>query len=339
MQYYYLVAGLTEYPFDLEAAAAGTLRVDVPEVKRKIMEELTPADRRAVELLYAYYDILNIVGYVKRTKLPFNVLGNLSRRDVALLVDRTVETEGGEIATLLPEELAAREAELTVPGAVRAVVGRYRDTMSGMAGMVEAEELAPLSVDDLERELFGSFYRACEGRLEGLSLLHGRTQVPEFLRRWAEYDRMTRNLVAAYKGWQLGWPEEVKARMIVEEDAELREAFVNGQASDFGMRERFPYTEEVLQVLETEDFVERERRMDALRARMADDLAENDYFGVGRIMDYLIRLNILYRWTALEAGHGREEFRELVTRLTDAKVIDGEVKEHFETEDARAAQL
>ena len=280
MQYYYLVAGLTEYPFDIEAAAAGGLKIDVPEIKRTILGELAPADRRAVELLYTYYDILNIVGYVKRTGLPFNVLGNLSHKEVALLVDRTVEGEGE--GTLLPEELAAREEELAVPAAIRAVVERFR------GGQAEegAGELAPLSVEDLERELFLNFYRVCEGTAR-----------------------------------QLGWPAEVRARMIVEERQELREAYVSGLAQDFGMRDRFPYTEEVLQVLETEDFVERERRMDALRVRMADDLAEQDYFGGGRGMDYLIRLNILYRWTALEAGRGREEFRELVAGLTEAEAI------------------
>ncbi len=315
MQYYYLVAGLAEYPFDIEAAAAGGLKIDVPEIKRTILGELAPADRRAVELLYTYYDILNIVGYVKRTGLPFNVLGNLSHKEVALLVDRTVEGEGE--GTLLPEELAAREEELAVPAAIRAVVERFR------GGQAEegAGELAPLSVEDLERELFLNFYRVCEGTAEGSGWFGLVARLPEFLRRWAEYDRTVRNIVAAYKARQLGWPAEVRARMIVEERQELREAYVSGLAQDFGMRDRFPYTEEVLQVLETEDFVERERRMDALRVRMADDLAEQDYFGVGRVMDYLIRLNILYRWTALEAGRGREEFRELVAGLTEAEAI------------------
>lgn len=327
MQYYYLVAGLAEYPFDIEAAAAGGLKIDVPEIKRTILAELAPADRRAVGLLYTYYDILNIVGYVKRTGLPFNVLGNLSHSEVALLVDRTVEGEAE--GTLLPEEMAAREAELAVPGPVRAVVERFREGALAEEG---AGELAPLNVDDLERELFLNFYRVCEGTAQGSGWIGLVAPLPEFLRRWAEYDRTGRNLVAAYKARQMGWPAEVRARMIVEEDPEIREALVNGQAQDFGMRDRFPYTDEVLQVLETEDFVERERRMDALRVRMADDLAEHDYFGVGRVMDYLIRLNILYRWAALEPGQGREEFRRLVAGLTEAEAIGRATEEHIKTE-------
>lgn len=321
MQYYYLVAGLTEYPFDIDAVVSGGLRVDVPEVKAMVMGELSPADRRAVELLYTYYDIENIVGYVKGTKLPFNELGNLSREDVALLVDGTV-AEGSDIGTLLPEELAEREAELAVPGTVRAVMARFKagSDMSQGTAVPEPEDFAPLSTDDLERELFVSFYKAC-GAFSGDCLSWRGAVLPEFLRRWAEYDRTVRNIVAAYKGRQLGLVPELKAGMIVEPNAELRDAYVNGQAQDFGMKDRFPYTEELLQVLETEDFVERERKMDALRVQMADDLAEHDYFGVGRVMNYLIRLNILHRWAALDAGRGREDFRELVANLTDADRI------------------
>lgn len=323
MQYYYLVAGLTEYPFDIDAVVSGGLRVDVPEVKAMVMGELSPTDRRAVELLYTYYDIENIVGYVKGTKLPFNELGNLSRGDVALLVDGTVDSAaGGDIGTLLPEELAEREAELAIPGPVRAIVDRYKNSnaAAGGASAPDPEDFAPLSLDDLERELFLSFYRAC-GAFSGNYLPWGDAVLPEFLRRWAEYDRTVRNIVAAYKGRQLGLAPELKAGMIVESEPELRDAYINGQAQDFGMKDRFPYTEELLQVLETEDFVERERKMDALRVQMADDLAEHDYFGVGRVMDYLIRLNILHRWAALDAQRGREDFRELVSNLTDADRI------------------
>lgn len=328
MQYYYLIAGLTEYPFDIDNVVSGGLRVDVPQVKAQVMGELSPLDRRAVELLYTYYDIENIVGYVRGSKLPFNVLGNLSREDVKLLVDRSGSSSEGDTATLLPEELAEREAELTVPRAVRLVVDRFRGDNGEDGGAPEPDDFAPLGVDDLERELFLSFYRACgavsvngEGGFSLSDLRPGSFTVPEYLRQWAEYDRTVRNIVAAFKARQLGLTAEQKEGMIVEPNAERRDALINGQAQDFGMKDVFPYAEELLQVLETEDFVERERRMDALRVQMADDLAEHDYFGIGRVMDYLIRLNILHRWASLDAERGRGNFREMVSALTDPEKI------------------
>lgn len=327
MQYYYLIAGLTEYPFDIDNVVSGGLRVDVPQVKAQVMAELSPGDRRAVELLYTYYDIENIVGYVRGSKLPFNVLGNLSREDVKLLVERSVDGQEGA-GQLLPEELAEREAELAVPGAVRAIVDRFRGGNGEDGRVPEPDDFAPLGVDDLERELFLSFYRACgavsvngEGGFSLSDLRPGSFTVPEYLRQWAEYDRTVRNIVAAFMARKLGLTAEQKEGMIVEPNAERRDALINGQAQDFGMKDVFPYAEELLQVLETEDFVARERRMDALRVQMADDLAEHDYFGIGRVMDYLIRLNILHRWASLDAERGRGNFREMVSALTDPEKI------------------
>lgn len=330
MQYYYLIAGLPDYPLDIDGVVAGTLRIDVPLIKRQIMGELSPNDQRAVRLLYTYYDIENIIGYIRGSKLPFNQLGNLTLQEVALLVDRTVdEADGG--GQLLPEELAERLGRLAVPSAVRLLIDRFRARTDDEQGLTP-EEFEPMSLDDLERELFMTFYNTC-GAVPGYSgtaerwsdLCPARSAVPAFLRQWADCDRTVRNIVAAYKGRQLGLDAEAKAGMIVETNPELREAYLNSAAADFGMKDTFPYAEALIQVLETEDFVERERKLDQLRADIADTLAEQDYFGIGRVMDYLIRLNILHRWAVLDAERGRGTFRELVGGLTSSDTINAAV--------------
>lgn len=330
MQYYYLIAGLPDYPLDIDGVVAGTLRIDVPLIKRQIMGELSPNDQRAVRLLYTYYDIENIIGYIRGSKLPFNQLGNLTPQEVALLVDRTVdEADGG--GQLLPEELAERLGRLAVPSAVRLLIDRFRARTDDEQGLTP-EEFEPMSLDDLERELFITFYNIC-GAVPGYSSAAGRwsdlcparSAVPAFLRQWADCDRTVRNIVAAYKGRQLGLDAEAKAGMIVETNPELREAYLNSAAADFGMKDTFPYAEALIQVLETEDFVERERKLDQLRADIADMLAEQDYFGIGRVMDYLIRLNILHRWAVLDAERGRGTFRELVGGLTSSDTINAAV--------------
>lgn len=324
MQYYYLIAGLPDYPLDIEGVVAGTLRIDVPLIKQQIMGELSPADQRAVRLLYTYYDIENIIGYIRGSKLPFNQLGNLTQKEIALLVDRTVDEAEGS-GQLLPEELAERLDRLAVPSSVRLLIDRFRVRTDEEQG-VNLEEMAPLSTDDLERELFITFYNTCGSGYAGAvgrwnELCPTRSAVPAFLRQWAECDRTVRNIVAAYKGRQLGLDAETKAGMIVENNPELREAYLNSAVADFGMKDTFPYAEALIQVLETEDFVERERKLDQLRADIADTLAEQDYFGIGRVMDYLIRLNILHRWAVLDAERGRGTFRELVGGLTESDAI------------------
>lgn len=314
MQYYYLIAGLAEYSFDTHLAGDGKL--DVPQVKRQIMADLSDGDRRGVELLYTYYDIENILGYIRGTKLPFNALGNLSPEQVAFLVDGNALPDG----ETLPEDLAIFEQGLVLPSSIRLIVDRFKGRNPGE---LETEDFEPVSAQDLERELFGSFYKTCGSDDDNWGGISGRilkNNVPEYLRHWAEIDRMIRNITAAYKARALGLSVELVEGMIVD-STELRETLLTSQAADFGLKGEFVYMEALLSVLETEDFVERERKMDALRWDIADDLAEHDYFGIGRIMDYLIHLNILHRWVALDAASGRENFRTLVTGLTDADTI------------------
>lgn len=318
MQYYYLVAGLPEYTFDTSLAASsggGTgsgTKLDVRTLRDQIKSELSDADRRAVELLYTYYDIENIINYIRGSKLPFNELGNLTREQVAFAVDY------GTGAETLPEEMADIERGLTLPSSLLLIIDRFKGRNPGE---LEPEEFQAVAADDLERQLYASFYKACGGNntVGGFSVML-KGDVPEYLQKWADIDRMVRNITAAYKARAMRLPAELVQGMIVD-TTELRETFLTSQAADFGLKGEFPYMEALLSVLETEDFVERERRMDLLRWEIADDLAEHDYFGVGRIMDYLIHLNILHRWAALDPAFGRESFRSMVAGLTDADTI------------------
>lgn len=72
-QYYYLVAGLTEYSMDTDKKG-----FDAKLIREQICEQLSEKDRGLVQLLYTYYDIENIVN-IKEGRSKFNSLGNFSR--------------------------------------------------------------------------------------------------------------------------------------------------------------------------------------------------------------------------------------------------------------------
>ena len=60
--YYALVAGFREYALDAE-----TKGFDVEAILAEVMEVLSSSDKKAVELLYAYYDCDNLIS---RRALP-----------------------------------------------------------------------------------------------------------------------------------------------------------------------------------------------------------------------------------------------------------------------------
>ncbi len=74
--YYALVAGFREYALDGEMKG-----FDIEAVLSEIFEVLSAKDRKAVELLYAYYDCENLISRYNGSS-TYNALGRLSSEEV-----------------------------------------------------------------------------------------------------------------------------------------------------------------------------------------------------------------------------------------------------------------
>ena len=53
-------------------------------------------------------------------------------------------------------------------------------------------------------------------------------------------------------------------------------------------------------------------------------MATFDYFDVNAILSYLVRINIVARWTLLDAARGREMFARLLAELDGKELINKE---------------
>lgn len=206
----------------------------------------------------------------------FSPLGNLSREEIAAAVDDP---------SLLPAPLAR------IASAYRAV---ERD------GADAAED----DVDTggpIEGALFGAYYRACE------------RSGCRFLKRWAEFDRTIRNVSAAFAARRLG---VAPAEAIVGE-GDVESALARSSAADFGLRGEVGYLEQVMAAAsEGGDMLEKERRMDEIRWNMADELTSMNYFDIDFLLGYLAKVNIIYRWSSLDAESGRRMLERLRGELT-----------------------
>ena len=109
-----------------------------------------------------------------------------------------------------------------------------------------------------------------------------------FLREWSEFDRTLRNVTAAVTARAAGRPvEEVIAA-------------VNDEAN----------------------LVEKEHKIDLIRWNEATELATFDYFDINTILSYLARVNIVARWTQLDAVRGREMFDRLMAELDGRELVN-----------------
>ncbi len=148
--------------------------------------------------------------------------------------------------------------------------------------------------------LMEAYYRACE-----------RSKC-RFQREWAAFDRNLRNVTAAVTARRAGQPvDEVTVG-----EGEVVEALQRSSAADFGLRGELDYMEALISALgDEENILEKEHRIDRIRWDKSLEIAEFDYFTIGTILSYLVRLDIVARWTQLDEKRSREFFSRLLAEL------------------------
>lgn len=274
-EYYCLVASLREWTLDSD-----TKGFDVREILDEILDELTADDRRAVALLYAYYDCENIIARrVERQR--FNPLGNLSveqlddvliNRNYALLSERVAKV----VKLYVEADDEDRDDEVTI-------------------------------TENFEHAIFEAYYADLAASKS------------EFLRGWGEFDRTLRNIAAAVAAREAG--RTIKD--VVIGGGEVVEQLVRSSAADFGLRGELQYIDAVIAAVSDEpNIVEKERKIDAIRWAEAEDIAAYDYFNVNYILSYLVKVNIVARWTLLSPEVGREMLNKLIASLDASKLVN-----------------
>ena len=106
-------------------------------------------------------------------------------------------------------------------------------------------------------------------------------------------------------------------------DGEVVEQLVRSSAADFGLRGELQYIDAVIAAVSDEpNIVEKERKIDAIRWAEAEDIAAYDYFNVNYILSYLVKVNIVARWTLLSPEVGREMLNKLIASLDASKLVN-----------------
>lgn len=196
------------------------------------------------------------------------------------------------------------EEEVKTPRRLPAPVARVLRAFADPEGE-DAEEVD--TAGRFESALFGAYYDACS---------RSRSR---FLRAWSEFDRNLRNVTAAVTARAAGRPvEEVTVG-----GGDVVEQLERSSAADFGLRGELPYIDAVIAAVNDEaNLVEKEHKIDLIRWNEAVELATFDYFDINSILSYLARVNIVARWTQLDAVRGREMFERLMAELDGKGLIE-----------------
>lgn len=172
----------------------------------------------------------------------------------------------------------------------------------------EGEEAEEMDMNRrFEKALFDAYYAECA------------RSSSRFLREWSAFDRNLRNITAAVAARTAGRAAEE----VVVGGGEVAEQLQRSSAADFGLRGELPWIDAVIAAMGDEaNLVDKEHKIDLIRWNESLELAAFNYFDIDAILSYLVRVNIVARWTLLDERRGREMFGRLLAELDGKKLIN-----------------
>ena len=242
------------------------------------------------------------------------VLDGVSRRDAAavrllygyydcenIAALRAGRSAHNPLGNFSREELAEQMKNPgRLPRRVADAVRAYADPESEQAGELDMDRR-------FETALFDAYYAECA------------RSSSRFLREWSLFDRNLRNIIAAVAARAAGrTPEEV-----VVGGGDVSGQLRRSSAADFGLRGELPWIDAVIAAVNDEaNLVEKEHKIDLVRWNESTELAAFDYFDIDAILSYLVRVNIVARWTRLDDRRGREMYGRLLAELDGKELIN-----------------
>jgi hypothetical protein len=159
-----------------------------------------------------------------------------------------------------------------------------------------------------------------EDRLSALYYDYATKSPNRFISEWFELNLNIGNILTAIncRNYKLD-----KAAYIVGNN-EVAEALRSSSARDFGLGETLDYLPELFRIVEEPNLMIRERKTDQLKWAWLEEQTFFKTFDIEAVFAYLLRIEMIERWTSLDKVKGELTFRELVggIKRESADVLD-----------------
>lgn len=143
-----------------------------------------------------------------------------------------------------------------------------------------------------------------------------------FIASWFEFNLNINNILAAFAARKY----KMNVAEVIVGDTDVCEMLRTSNARDFGLSETLDYFEPLQRLVETDDLVEREKKVDQLKWRWLEDASFFHYFTVERLFVFLLQLEMIERWVLLDKEKGSELFRQMIQNLKDEVQIPEEFR-------------
>ena len=143
-----------------------------------------------------------------------------------------------------------------------------------------------------------------------------------FIASWFEFNLNINNILAAFAARKY----KMNVAEVIVGDTDVCEMLRTSNARDFGLSETLDYFEPLQRLVETDDLVEREKKIDQLKWKWLEDASFFHYFTIERLFVFLLQLEMIERWVLLDKEKGSELFRQMIQNLKDEVQIPEEFR-------------
>lgn len=257
----------------------------VADFKREVMPMLSAGDQKRFAYFFLRYDDRNVLSFLQKKEIPWDERGNIPYEAIEQLYQALREDE-------TPPRHAA------VPAYIRDFIKEYLVAM-------EKGETSDVPWED---RLSARYYR------------YAMEVKNDFMAAWFELNLNIGNILAAINCRKY----DLDRKWFLVGDNEAAETLRTSNARDFGLSETLDYLPELLRIAEETDLLMREKKIDLLKWNWLEEHTFFKTFDFESVFAYLLRIEMIERWTALDKASGEKTFRQMVGTMKQesAGVLD-----------------
>ena len=161
-----------------------------------------------------------------------------------------------------------------------------------------------------------------EDRLAALYYEYAMKCKNKFVSSWFAFNLTMNNILVALTARKF----KMDIAPLIVGDTEVCEALRTSGARDFGLTGEVDFLDQLVKISETEELVEREKKIDQLRWNWMEEATFFNYFTVERLFVFLLQLEMIERWISLDKEKGNQLFRSIIATLKEEVQIPAEFR-------------
>ena len=246
------------------------------EFRNELDGILTDADKALIHLFFLKFDNQNLIAQLNLPDSDFDDKGSITF------------DEFQEFITVLKGE--------DRPPANKKIRAYFVDFVRLYLAAQEADEKTAVSWEDRLTTMYYNYAIECSN---------------QFVSAWFELNLNINNVLTAITCRKYGME---KADYIIGNN-ETAENLRTSNARDFGLGNNMEYLPDVQRIAEETDLLSREKKIDVLKWQWLEENTFFKSFSVESVFAYVIRLEMIERWTTLDRTLGEKTFRELIGEM------------------------